>query len=218
MRPVGEDVDLRPRIRAHQGPRGAQPLGQAVGQIVGLERAQTRRDAIMLAGERHHHARLHSGLDHHDLGALAEAPHEPERGALRLHEARGGHVGGLHGRGGVHHDGHPLRTLPHHGHRGTGQRHREGEQGQDLQDQQRIALQALEEGRGLAVAEGGLPEEEARDAHLPPPDLEEVEQEQRHREGAEEERERTEEVHASRSPFSWRSMNSSTGVSVTTRW
>ena len=36
------------------------------------------------------------------------------------------------------------------------------EQGQDLQEEERVALQPLEEGRGLAVAERGRPQEQAR--------------------------------------------------------
>ena len=217
VRPVGEDVDLGPRIRADQGPRGAEPLREAVRQVVPLHGPEGGGHPVVLAGERHHHLRLHARLDHHHLGALAQAPEQPQRGPLRLREARRRDVGGLHGRRGVHDDGDPLRPLPHHGHRGPGQRDGEREQGQDLQDQERIALQALEEGGGLAVAQGRLPEQEARDRHLPAAHLQEVQEQQRHREGAEQQRERAQEVHASSSPLSWRSMNSSTGLSVTTR-
>ena len=95
----------------------------------------------------------------------------------------------------------------------------QGEQGEDLEDEQRVALQPLEEGRGLAVAQGGVPEQQARHRHLAAPHLEEVQEEQRARESAgQEQGERTQEAHDSRSPLSWRSTNSSTGVSVTTRW
>jgi len=52
---------------------------------------------------------------------------------------------------------------------------------------------------------------------LPAADLQEIQEEQRDGERGEEERERREEAHPTRNPFSWRSMNSSTGVSVTTR-
>ncbi len=52
---------------------------------------------------------------------------------------------------------------------------------QDLQQQERVPLQALEEGRRLAVAKGGVPQEQARHPHLTTPHLEEIEQQQRHR-------------------------------------
>jgi hypothetical protein len=218
MRAIGENVDLGPGIGPHQSPGGAQPFGQAVGQIVGLHRADGRGHAIVLARERHQHLGLHARVDHHDLGTLAELPQQAQRGPLRLDEARPRHVGGLHGGGAVDHERDPLRPLPHHVHRRPGQRHREGQQGEDLQNEERVALQALEEGRGFPVAERGIPQQQARDPHLPAPHLQEIEEEQRHRQRGHQESERTQEVHARRSPFSWRSMNSSTGVSVTTRW
>ena len=143
---------------------------------------------------------------------------QPERGALGLHEARGRDVGGLHGGRAVHDDDHPLGAVPHHGHRRPRQRQSEGEQGEDLQEDEGVALQPLEEGRGLAVAERRVPEEQARHRLRPPAHLQEVQEQQRHGEAREQERERREEAHATRKPLSCRSMNSSTGVSVTTRW
>ena len=63
-----------------------------------------------------------------------------------------------------------------------------------------------------------LPQEQARHASLAAAHLEEVEQHQRQREREEQEREGRQERHASTSPFSCASTNSSTGVSVITRW
>ena len=66
----------------------------------------------MIAGEGHDDARLDAGLDHHDLGALAEPAQQTERFALRLDEPRRPDIRGLHGRRGVHDDRHPLIAVP----------------------------------------------------------------------------------------------------------
>ena len=45
---------------------------------------------VAVARERHEHLGLDARLDHHDLGALAEAAHQAERLALGVGEARRG--------------------------------------------------------------------------------------------------------------------------------
>ena len=216
--PVGEDVDLGPGIRSDERARRPDSLAEAVGQIVTLQTADPRGHLVVIAGEGHDDARLDAGLDHHDLGALAEPAQQTERFALRLDEPRRPDIRGLHGRRAVHDDRHPLVALPRHRDRRPREGRRQGEQGEDLEDEQRIALQPLKEGRGLAVPQGGIPEQQARHRHLAAPHLEEIQEEQRDGEPSQGEGERTQKAHDSRSPLSWRSTNSSTGVSVTTRW
>ena len=96
---------------------------------------------------------------------------------------------------------------------------REHEPGQreDLEDEQRVPLQALEERRRLAIAEGGVPQQEARDPALAAADLQEVEQDQRQRQREGREGQRREKAHPSIRPRSWATTNASTGVSVITR-
>ncbi len=91
------------------------------------------------------------------------------------------------------------------------------EDGEQLQDQEGIPLEALEEGRSLAVAERGLPEHQARHRRLTAPHLQEIQEKEGNGEGGQEQGEGLEEAHASRSPLSSRSTSSSTGVSVATR-
>ena len=43
-----------------------------VNKIVALQTADSRGHLVVIAGEGHDDARLDAGLDHHDLGALAE--------------------------------------------------------------------------------------------------------------------------------------------------
>src|SRR6185295_15084779 len=87
-----------------------------------------------------------------------------------------------------------------------------------LQDQQRVALQALEERGGLAVAKDRLPQHEARHAALAPAHLEEVEQDQRQRQAEDRKGQRREEAHPRIRPRSCATTNASTGVSMMTRW
>ncbi len=135
----------------------------------------------MLARERRHDPRLDASLDQHHLGAFTEPSEEGERLALSLNEARRPHVGGLHGRRAIEDDRDALGALAHDRHRGACERHGQRQQREDLQQEQRVALQALEEGRRLAITERGVPQEQARDPHLAAPHLEEIEEEQRHR-------------------------------------
>src|SRR6266700_4223771 len=88
---------------------------------------------------------------------------------------------------------------------------------EEVQDQEGIPLEALEEGRSLAVAERGLPEHQARHRGLTAPHLQEIQEKEGNGEGGQEQGEGLEEAHASRSPLSSRSTSSSTGVSVATR-
>src|SRR5207249_1356627 len=70
----------------------------------------------------------------------------------------------------------------------------------------------------LAVAQRRIPQEQARHPPLAPANLEEIEQDEREDQRRESERERREEAHTSRRPRICASTNSSTGVSVVTRW
>src|SRR5207245_7081945 len=79
------------------------------------------------------------------------------------------------------------------------------------------ALQTLEEGGGLSVAERRLPQEEARQQALAAAHLEEVEEHQRERQGEQAEGQGREEVHESSSPRSCARRKSSIGASVLTR-
>src|SRR2546428_2316855 len=133
-------------------------------------------------------------------------------------EARRTDVVRLHRRRGIEHHHDLAGALAHH--RGGRPRQRDGqrEEGEDLEDQQRIALEALKERRRLAVAQRRIPQEQARHPPLAPADLEEIEQDERQDERREGEREGREEAHTSSRPRICASTNSSTGVSVVTRW
>src|SRR5213076_1283001 len=156
---------------------------------------------------------LDARLDHHDLGALAQPPDEPRGLRPRNVEARGTDIARLHGRRGVEHQ---------HGLAGAVARHRDGRprerDGQREEDQERIALEPLEERGRLAVAERRIPQEQARHPSLAPTDLEEIEQDERQDQRREGKRKRREEAHTSRRPRIWESTNSSTGASTVTRW
>jgi len=82
-------VDLGARVAAHQRAGRAQGLRQAVRQVASVGRPDRRQRAIVVAGERGGDGRLHAGLDHHDLGRLAQAPHELGGVAAGDVEARG---------------------------------------------------------------------------------------------------------------------------------
>src|SRR5205823_12263644 len=105
----------------------------------------------------------------------------------------------------------------HQGEGRPGQRDGQRDEGQDLKDQQRIALEPLEERGRLAVAQRRIPQEQARHPPLAPADLEEVEQDERQDQRREGKRKRREEAHTSRRPRTWESRNSSTGASTATR-
>src|SRR5213080_399498 len=171
-----------------------------------------------IAPERGGHLRLDARLDDHHLGALAEAPHELDRLCPRDVEARRTDVVRLHRRRGIEHHHDLAGALAHH--RGGRPRQRDGqrEEGEDLEDQQRIALEPLKERRRLAVAQRRIPQEQARHPPLAPADLEEIEQDERQDERREGKREGREEAHTSSRPRICASTNSSTGVSVVTRW
>jgi len=163
------------------------------------------------------HARLHGGLDHHDLGARSQPAYEIERLALGAAETRRRHVRGLHGGRGVEDDDDSLGSMPHDGDRRTSRGQGEGEEGEELQDQERIALQALEEGGGLAVAPRRIPQQEAGHRRFPPPHLEEIQEDEGDGQRTDEQGQGGEEAHARSNPLSCRRVISSTGVSVTTR-
>ena len=124
------------------------------------------------------HARLDGGLDDHDFGARPEAADEAERLALGAGEARGRDVRRLHRGGRIEDDDDALGAVTHHGDGGAREGEGEGNQHEQLQDEQRIALETLEEGRGLTIAQRRVPEEETRHGRLASPHLEEVQQQQ----------------------------------------
>ena len=78
----------------------------------------------------------------------------------------------------------------------------EGEQSEELEDEQRVALETLEEGRRLAIAESRVPEEETGHRGLTPPHLEEIQEHERYGERTDEQGEGREQAHARRSPLS----------------
>jgi hypothetical protein len=84
--------------------------------------------------------------------AVAQAPHELDRLRPRDVEARRTDVVRLHGRRGVEHHHDLPGALAHHRDGRPGQRDGQREEGEDLEDQQRIALEPLKERRRLAVA------------------------------------------------------------------
>jgi hypothetical protein len=157
---------------------------------------------VAVAPEGGHDVGLHARLDHHHLGALAEPPHHRSRLRPRRLEARGTDVTRLHRRGRVEHHDHLARPFADDGHHRAREGDAERHQREDLEDQQRVALQALEEGRGLAVAQLGAPQHEARHRSLAPAHLEEVEEDERQREAQGGERERRQEIHATTLPLS----------------
>ena len=214
-------VDARQRFvdaKPDQGARGADGLAEPVGQIPRGRVPDRGPRLLAVVSEGRQDARLDGPLDDHHLGARAQPADEVEGQPLGTDEARRRDIRRLHRGGGVEDDDDALGAVAHHGHRGTSKCQGQGEQRQQLQDQQRVSLQPLEEGRSLAVAQRRVPEEEARHHRLPAPHLEEVEKQERDCQEPGEQRERREEAHASRSPLSWRSTISSTGVSVVTRW
>ena len=217
-RAVGEDVDLGTRIGADQRARRAQRFRQALRQVARARGVDGRQRAVAVASERGGDVRLHARLDHHDLGALAQTTHERQRVGTRGFEARRRHVARLHRRRGVENDDDFSRPLPGDGDDGPRQGDGQGDEREQLQDQQRIALQALEECRGLAVAQLGAPEHEARHAVFAPAHLEEVQEHERRGDAEDGEGERRQEAHATTRPRSCATTNSSTGVSVLTRW
>ena len=217
-RAVREDVDLGARVGAHQRARRADGLGEPVGEVPGLRLGDRGQGALAVAPERGGNLGLDARLDHHDLGALAQPPDEPRGLRPRNVEARGTDIARLHGRRGVEHQ---------HGLAGAVARHRDGrprerdgqrEEGQDLEDQERIALEPLEERGRLAVAERRIPQEQARHPSLAPTDLEEIEQHQRDGQGEERERERGEKAHATTRPRNCDRTKSSTELSDVKRW
>ena len=210
-------MDLRPWILAHERPRDTDRVHEPVRQVVRARRPDRVERAIAVAAHRRRHERLHARFDHHHLGAFGQPAYE--RGRLRLRALEPGRrdVGRFHRRRVVEDDDDLSRAVAEHGDRGPSEGDREREQGQELQDEERIALQPLEEGRGLAIAQRRRPQEQARHPTLAAPHLQEVQHHERQREREEQERERREERHASTSPFSCASTNASTGVSVITR-
>ncbi len=217
-RAVGEHVDLGARVGADERARRPQRLRQPLRQVARARGTNGRERAVTVAPEGGGDVRLHTRLDDHDLGTLAEPPHE--RGGLgpRRVEPRRRDVARLHRRRGVEDDHDLARALAGDRHHRPRQREGQRQKGQQLQDQQRVALQTLEERRGLAVAQLGAPEHEARDPALAPPHLEEVEEDERRRHTEDGKGERGEEAHATTRPRSCATTNSSTGVSVLTRW
>ena len=215
---VGEHVDLGARVVADQRARRAHRLRQPVRQVAGPRRGERRERARPVAAQRGGDARLDARLDHHHLGALAQAPDELGRLPARDLEARRRDVPRAHRGRGVEHDHHLARPVAHD--RGDRARecHGEREQREDLEDQERVALQPLEERRGLAVAQSGRPQQQARHGLLAPPHLQEVQEDERQGQREERERQRREEAHTSTRPRSAPSTNSAGGVSVTTRW
>ena len=209
---VGEDVDLGAGVGRDER------AGRAHGLDERLRGADRGQRPLAVARERRGDSRLDTRLDHHDLGALAEAPDEAERLAARDVEAGGRDVGRLHRSGGVEHDDDLARSVPHERHGRARQRHGEGEERQELEDQQRVALEPLEERGRLPVAERRIPQEQARHTLLAAADLEEVEEDERQRQREQRERERREETHTRRRPLTCESTKSCTGVSVVTRW
>lgn len=215
---VGEDVDLGARVGADERARRAQRLGQTLRQVARPRAVDGRQRAVAVAAQRRGHVRLHAGLDHHDLGALAEPPHERRRLRPRRLEARGRDVARLHRGRGIEDDDDFARALAAHGGDGPRQRERQRDEGEQLQDQQRVALQPLEEGGRLAVAQLGAPEHQARDPPLTPAHLQEVQEHERRGDSEHRERERRQKAHATIRSRSCATTNSSTGVSVLTRW
>src|SRR6266550_1938874 len=130
------------------------------------------------------------------------------RMAARDVEAGGRDVGRLHRSGGVEHDDDLARAVPHERHGRARQRHGEGEERQELEDQQRVALEPLEERGRLPVAERRIPQEQARHTLLAAADLEEVEEDERQRQREQRERERREETHTRRRPLTCESTKS----------
>jgi hypothetical protein len=80
--------------------------------------------------------------------------------------------------------------MPHHGDDGAGERQGQRQQREQLQDEQRVALQPLEERRRLPVPPARLPQEQARHHPFAAADLEEVEEHQRQGQGEQCERQR----------------------------
>src|SRR5262249_58109053 len=130
----------------------------------------------------------------------------------------GGEARRLHRRRRVEDDDDLAGTLPHDRGDGPGQRERQRQEREQLQEHQRIAVEPLEEGRGLAVAYRGMPQEQAGHRSFAAPHLEEVEQDQRYRQREERQRERRQEAHATTRPRRWASTNSSIGASEAIRW
>ena len=217
-RAVGEDVDLGARVGADQRARRPDGLDEPIRKVPGLRLADGGQGELAVTSERGGDLRLDARLDDHHLGALAQAPHELGRLRPRDVEPRGTDVARLHGRRGVEHDHDLAGAIAHQGDGRPGQRDGQRDEGQDLKDQQRIALEPLEERRRLAVAQRRIPQEQARHPPLAPADLEEVEQDERQGQRHKGERERREEAHTSRRPRIWESTNSSAGVSPVTRW
>ena len=215
---VGEDVDLGARLGRDEGTRRADGLHESGRQVTGLRGPDGRQRPLTVTGERRRHLRLHPGLDDHHLGALAEAAHEGRGARLRHIEPRGRDIARLHRRRGVQHDDDFSRALAHDRRHRPGQRQGERQEGQELEQQQRVAVEPLEERRGFTVVHRGVPQEQARHGSLAPPDLEEVEQHQGHGQGEERQGERSEKAHTRTRPRSWARTNSSTGASDETRW
>src|SRR5262249_12209397 len=123
----------------------------------------------------------------------------------------------LHGRRRVDDEDQPLRSLALQQERGSRQRGGQEQEGQQLEQEQRVELQPLEERRRLLVPEHRRPQEDRGHAALLPADLEEVQEEERHRQPQQQERPGLQEAHWSRPPLRRRRSRSSTGMSVTTR-
>ena len=202
MGPVGEHLDLGMGVVGGEGARGPDGLGQAARDVVRLGAGQRGGRPVVVAAQRGADARVDAGLDDDHLGAETEPVDQRPGLLLRQREARGRHVGGLHRRRGVeHHDDLP-RPVAEDGRGRPRQRQRQREQREELQDEERVALEALEGGRGLAVARRRLPQQDARHRALAASDLQEVEEQQRRRQREERERERRQEGHASMTSLS----------------
>ena len=127
-------------------------------------------------------------------------------------------IDGVHARGIVHHDHRPPgpRLLPAEDRIGQGQN--QEAQKRELQEQREQMPQPLPERSALFLFKNLLPEEQCRDGHSAQPDLENVEDNDRHGQAGQEERGGIDQVHAT-APAAriMRNSSSSNGISVADR-
>ena len=155
-------MDLGARIAGDESPGGPHCFDEPRREIAGLRRANGPERPLAVARHRGRHLRLHAGLDHHDLGAFAEPAHEPGRAGPRASN-REGETSCAFIDAEVSRTTTTLRapcpmTVTTGRARASGQR----EERQELEEEQGVAVQPLEERRGLAVADRGAPQKQAR--------------------------------------------------------
>ena len=171
--------------------RGEQPAGQGHGlgdpgrAVAGGDRVERLAEGPLVVGQPAEDLRLGARGDDRQLVAQPQAVDHPPALGLRRFEPARRDVGRVHARRVVHDQDHPSRPrlLPAEDRVGQG----EDQQGQEreLEQQRDQVPQPLPDRPRLLLLEDLPPEHQGRDRHPAQPDLQDVEDDDRHRQGGE---------------------------------